>query len=51
MVDQALRQVAAAGDTPIRWVFAEPDVAMVMRNMFAEYPELSGIEILVIPPK
>jgi hypothetical protein len=35
-IDQATRQVAAAGGTPVRWVFAEQVVADVARAAFQE---------------
>lgn len=44
MLKQASRQVAAAGDRPIEWHFAEDGVADFMRTLFAE----RGFKISVI---
>lgn len=51
LIDQALNQVRAAHGTPIEWVFAEPETAAVVRQMFNDDPRLQGaIRYVVIPP-
>ena len=50
-VKQALSQAAAARGTPQRYVFAEQKVAGMVRELFAGYPELRNIDIIVVPPK
>jgi hypothetical protein len=51
LINQALAQVRAAGGTPIRWVFAEPETAALVEQLFAGDPRLSGIIINVVFPK
>ncbi|ORA21083.1 hypothetical protein BST12_13575 [Mycobacterium angelicum] len=51
IIDQAVNQVRVAHGTPIRWVFAEPETAALVKRTFAGIDELSTIEIVVVPPK
>ncbi|MEM6507647.1 MAG: hypothetical protein AAF711_19600, partial [Planctomycetota bacterium] len=44
MLDQARRQMNAAGKTPIKWVFAEEKAAKIVGKMF----ELNRIKIDVV---
>jgi hypothetical protein len=46
-VNQARRQVAAAGDTPVRWIFEQQEVADAAQRLFADDPRLAGILIEV----
>jgi hypothetical protein len=49
-LDQALREVQAAGDRPIRWYFAEAAAAEFARQLFRDDTEgRSKIEIVVLP--
>lgn len=49
LLDQAGRQVAAAGNTPIQWTFAEKASADLVREMLIdEYPQ---IRVIWVPPQ
>jgi hypothetical protein len=45
MLDQAKRQVRAAGNTPIQWHFAEREVADLMRELFQQ-KDVDGIKVI-----
>jgi hypothetical protein len=49
LVKDALRQVEAAGGTPIRWQFAEKEAAETIRALLRD-EGITGIEIDVVPP-
>ena len=48
LVEQAERQLRAAGGTPIRWHFAEESAAEATRSLFLR-ERIFGIEIVVTP--
>ena len=48
LVDQARRQVAAAGGAPIQWHFAEESAANATRSLFTEQG-VTGIQVLFTP--
>jgi hypothetical protein len=48
LVDQARRQVAAAGGAPIQWHFAEEAAAKATRSLFTERG-VTGIQVLFTP--
>lgn len=48
MLDQAKRQLKAAGNTPIQWHFAEREVADLMRKLFEEN-NLDSIKVIPSP--
>jgi hypothetical protein len=48
LVDQARRQVAAAGGAPIQWHFAEEAAANATRSLFTERG-VTGIQVLFTP--
>ena len=48
--EQAERQIAAAGDRPITWYFAEPGVAAFARELFDDNDKLRGrINVVFLP--
>ena len=47
--EQAERQVAAAGDRPIRWYFSERKAADFVRDLFEGDPIRGRIEIVHVP--
>lgn len=49
LLEQARRQVSAAGGVPINWLVAEADAANAMRNLFVGEEVSSGINILYNP--
>jgi hypothetical protein len=52
--DQAERQIAAAGDRPITWYFAEPEAAAFARKLFnspKNFPGRIHVEFLPWPEK
>jgi hypothetical protein len=49
LLEQAERQVAAAGDRPIRWYFSERKVADFVRDLFEGDPIRGRIEIVHVP--
>jgi hypothetical protein len=49
LVDQAMRQLAAAGGTPITWSVAEQSTATAIDNLFAS-DGISGINVVYVPP-
>ena len=49
LMDQARRQVAAAGSRHVRWYFAEVEAADRVRALFARDKELSHIEVIYEP--
>jgi hypothetical protein len=49
MLEQARRQLDAAGGTPIQWHFAEKEVADAIRAVFTQR-NLEAIEVLYTPP-
>ena len=50
-LDQSARQIAAAGERPIRWYFAEPEAAEFARQLFKESRGgRENIEIVVLTP-
>jgi hypothetical protein len=48
LVNQANRQLAAAGDTPIQWSVAEADAVTAINNLFAE-SGIAGIDVVHVP--
>lgn len=48
LVDQARRQLAAAGDTPVEWVVAEEQAADAMERML-DAADITEIEITYVP--
>lgn len=44
-VEQAMDQVQAAGDRPLRWYFSQKAVADYERQIFSKKEELKNIEI------
>jgi len=48
LLDQARRQVAAAGGTPIRWEIAEAKTAQAIKNMFRKNG-ITGIDVVHTP--
>lgn len=48
MVDQAERQLAAAGGTPITWSVAEQPVVGAINSLFARNG-ISGINVMYVP--
>jgi len=50
MVDQAARQIGAAGATPIEWHIAEEEAAQAIRKLLAADPRTSGVKVLYTPP-
>ena len=48
LVDQAQRQLNAAGGTPIQWHFAEEAAATATRNLF-QSRGVSGIDVIFTP--
>ncbi len=48
LVEQARRQLRAAGGTPIRWHFAEESAAEATRSLFNRW-RIAGIDIVVTP--
>jgi hypothetical protein len=54
LIDQAKKQVEISRATghPLKWVFAEPEVKALMKEMFEKEDELKGmIEYVVVPPQ
>jgi hypothetical protein len=49
LLDQAQRQLRAAGGTPIRWEVAEAKTAEAIRNMFRRNG-ITGIDVVHTPP-
>jgi hypothetical protein len=49
LLNQARNQLAVAGDTPVQWVFAEPEAAAAVTRLF-QTNYVVGIDILVVPP-
>ncbi|WP_406505993.1 Tox-REase-5 domain-containing protein [Streptomyces sp. NBC_00212] len=49
-VDHALKQVAAAPNTPITWHIAEADVFEEAKSLFAANDKLSRINVVYTPP-
>jgi hypothetical protein len=47
--DQAMRQIAAAGDRPITWYFAEPEAAAFARELFSERKFGGRINVVFLP--
>ncbi|MCG5430967.1 restriction endonuclease fold toxin 5 domain-containing protein [Mycobacterium sp. MYCO198283] len=49
LLDQAARQVAAAGGAPVQWTFAEKESANLVREMLMhDYPQ---IRVVWVPPQ
>jgi hypothetical protein len=49
LVEQAERQLAAAGDTPIKWSVAERSTTTAIENLFAANG-ISGINVVYVAP-
>lgn len=49
LLDQAIRQLNAAGETPIRWEVAEPEAVTAIMNLFRDNG-IAGIDIVHTPP-
>ena len=49
LVEQARRQAAAAGDTPVRWSVAEPEAAEAIKRLLRD-EGLPGIDVRHVPP-
>ncbi|MDL9936532.1 Tox-REase-5 domain-containing protein [Gordonia sp. ABSL1-1] len=49
LVERARRARTAAGEHPVRWVFAEQRSADAMKKLLADN-QVTGVEIVVIPP-
>ena len=49
LVSQAQRQLAAAGNSPVQWVFAEPETATAVTHLLRNN-NIVGVDIVVIPP-
>jgi filamentous hemagglutinin len=50
LIDQAERQVAAAGGRPIEWNVAEPSAATAIKNLLRD-EGIKGISVIYQPPK
>jgi NADPH-dependent ferric siderophore reductase len=50
LLEQAGRQVQAAGARPIIWFFAEESAADYVRNLFKDDVRLRQIEVIPYPP-
>ena len=50
LVDQAERQLAAAGNTPITWYVADPEAVTAIKNLF-QNNDVEGINVVPTLPK
>lgn len=48
MLNQARRQLTAAGGKPIQWSVAEPETAAAIRNLFADRG-ITGTRVVHVP--
>jgi hypothetical protein len=48
LVEQAQRQLAVAGRTPIEWRVAEPQASTAIQNLFADHG-ITGIKVVNVP--
>ena len=49
LLDQANRQLKAAGGVPVEWVFAEESAMKATQKLFQQYPYLTGIRFRLAP--